>query len=377
MLHEFLVHNRIDLVARCRAKVARRQGPLVTDEQLENGIPIFLDQLIRTLRAEEQFSPADSLTISGPAGGFLSHSEIGTSAALHGKHLLMMGFTVDQVVHDYGDLCQAITDLAVERNAPFLVDEFRTLNRCLDNAIADAVAEFTYQHESLIGDKYTKDANERMGYFVHELRNLLGTATLAFRAAKTGSLGLQGATGSILERSLTGLTRLIDISLVDIRSISNQINPLHAFSLADFIGEVQAAAQLAARGRSCALVVPQVDPTLAISGNREALLAAVANLLQNAFKFTCPHTEVALRAFASSDRVIIEVQDHCGGLPEGSAETMFMPFFQSGKDRSGLGLGLTIAQQSVIANGGTLSVRDVPGVGCVFTINLPRFAIQA
>jgi hypothetical protein len=158
--------------------------------------------------------------------------------------------------------------LAVERNAPFLVDEFRTLNRCLDNAIADAVAEFTYQHESLIGDKYTKDANERMGYFVHELRNLLGTATLAFRAAKTGSLGLQGATGSILERSLTGLTRLIDISLVDIRSISNQINPLHAFSLADFIGEVQAAAQLAARGRSCALVVPQVDPTLAISGNR-------------------------------------------------------------------------------------------------------------
>lgn len=375
MLHQFLVNNREELIGRCRAKVAKRQGPLVTDAQLKNGIPIFLDQLIRTLRAEEHFSSADSLTISGPAGGYLSHSEIGTSAALHGKLLLTLGFTVDQVVHDYGDLCQAITDLAVERNAPFLVDEFRTLNRCLDNAIADAVAEFTYQHESLIEDKHAKDANERMGYFVHELRNLLGTATLAFRAAKTGNLGLQGATGSILERSLTGLTRLIDISLTDIREVSNQINPLHAFSLADFVAEVQAAAQLAARGRNCELVVPQVDPTLAISGNREALLAAVANLLQNAFKFTGPRTEVALCAFSTSDRIIIEVQDHCGGLPAGSAETMFMPFSQSGKDRSGLGLGLTIAQQSVIANGGVLSVRDVPGVGCVFSINLPRFAI--
>jgi hypothetical protein len=66
-------------------------------------------------------------------------SEIGTSAVAHGASLLGLGYTVDQVVHDYGDLCQSITDLAFERDAPFSVEEFRTLNRCLDNAIADAV----------------------------------------------------------------------------------------------------------------------------------------------------------------------------------------------------------------------------------------------
>jgi len=55
--------------------------------------------------------------------------------------LLQHGFTVDQVVHDYGDLCQAITKLAVDRGAAIQVEEFRTLNRCLDNAIADAVTE--------------------------------------------------------------------------------------------------------------------------------------------------------------------------------------------------------------------------------------------
>ena len=66
-------------------------------------------------------------------------SEMGVSATVHGSELLALGYTVDQVVHDYGDLCQAITHLAIERDAPFSADQFCTLNRCLDNAIADAV----------------------------------------------------------------------------------------------------------------------------------------------------------------------------------------------------------------------------------------------
>jgi hypothetical protein len=54
---------------------------------------------------------------------------------------LGLGFTVSQVVHDYGDICQAITEWAVEQNAPITTDEFHVLNRCLDTAIADAVTE--------------------------------------------------------------------------------------------------------------------------------------------------------------------------------------------------------------------------------------------
>ena len=61
------------------------------------------------------------------------------------------------------------------------------------------------------------------------------------------------------------------------------------------------------------------------------------------------------------------------GLPPGSAEKMFTPFTQHGEDRSGLGLGLFIARRSVEADAGTLSVRDMPGTGCVFTISLPRY----
>jgi signal transduction histidine kinase len=102
------------------------------------------------------------------------------------------------------------------------------------------------------------------------------------------------------------------------------------------------------------------------------LFSAVGNLLQNAFKFTQRHTEVSLNAYAAAERIRIDVEDHCGGLPPGAAEDVFLPFKQSGEDRSGLGLGLAICRRSVEANNGALKVRDVPGSGCVFTIELPR-----
>jgi signal transduction histidine kinase len=96
-------------------------------------------------------------------------------------------------------------------------------------------------------------------------------------------------------------------------------------------------------------------------------------LLQNAFKFTHRHTQVTLKAFAAGDRILIEVADNCGGLPSGDdGERMFRPFTQNGHDRTGAGLGLSICRRSVDANGGILSFHDIPGTGCVFTIDLPR-----
>ena len=147
------------------------------------------------------------------------------------------------------------------------------------------------------------------------------------------------------------------------------------FSLAEFIAEVKLSASLEAKVRGCTLTVSDVDPGLAVDCDRELLFSAAGNLLQNAFKFTEYGTEVTLNSYATADRIFIDVQDHCGGLPAGFAEIMFQPFIQGGADRSGLGLGLSIAQRSVVANDGTLGVRDVPGTGCVFTIELPRHTV--
>ena len=63
-------------------------------------------------------------------------------AALHAGDLLKQGFTVGQVVHDYGDVCQSVTELAEELGVEIATSEFHTLNRCLDNVTADAVTEY-------------------------------------------------------------------------------------------------------------------------------------------------------------------------------------------------------------------------------------------
>lgn len=376
MLHSFLGNNRAELIARCVNKVAMRPQRNASERQLQTGIPMFIDQLTQTLKAEQEGEAAAGLRISGAPGGDQTNlSDIGVTASAHGTELLRLGYTIDQVVHDYGDLCQAITDLAVERDAPFTIDEYRTLNRCLDNAIADAVTEFSYLRESAVLYQNTADLNTRLGTLMHELSNSLNAATLAIGAMESGNVGLNGATGGVLKRSIQAMNKLVSSSMEQVRSenISSQNN---VFSLADFIAEAQAAADLDAQARGCKLLVTEVDPLLALHGDRDLLLGAVANLLNNAFKFTHAQTEVRLRAYEQDNRILIEVWDHCGGLPAGSVERMFAPFTQHSSNKTGLGLGLSIARQNIAAEGGTLRVQDLPGTGCVFTISLPQYMLR-
>ena len=372
-MHRFLANNRDELVARCKVKVAARPSRAATEAQLGNGVPLFLEQLRLTIEAEEGGHSGVSLRISGRSGGD-SHSlsEIGVAATAHGKQLLELGYTVDQVVHDYGDLCQAITDLAVERGAPFSVHHFRTLNRCLDNAIADAVTEFSAQRDLILARRQADAENERLGFVAHELRNALGTVVLAFKALEMAGITVSGATGGVLKRGLAGMATLIEQLVDEVRDKSDLPARSGPFSLAAFIAQAEQAAALDAGARGCTLRVPTVDRDVWISGDRDSLLSALANLLQNAFKFTHARTEVTLTAHAVGDRVLIEVQDQCGGLTVGTMERMFVPFAQRGDDRTGLGLGLSIARHMVEAEAGTLGVRNLPGVGCAFTIDLPR-----
>jgi signal transduction histidine kinase len=217
--------------------------------------------------------------------------------------------------------------------------------------------------------------SERLGFLAHELRNLTHTATLAFTAIKVGNLGVTGATGKALDSALIGLRTLVDRSVADVR-VAAGLPPQHELiSLADFMDQIGISAVLEARARECKFTVSVVDEHLAIDVDRDMLLSAVGNLLQNAFKFTAQGTEVSVHAYAVSDRILIDVEDHCGGLPPGSADRMFLAFKQGDKDRSGLGLGLAICRRSVEANNGNVRVRDVPGSGCVFTIDLPRRAL--
>jgi len=369
VLHEFLKTNRAVLIDQCRTMVASRSEPQADGNEQVHGVPIFLDQLIETLTIEQASEPQRNRM--APDDSRSSISEIGSMAALHGRDLLERGYTLEQVVRDYGDVCQAVTSLAYKTGASIEVDEFRTFNRCLDNAIAGAVTEYAYRQAAVTTEDGFEAMNSRLGPLAHELRNYLHIASYAVKAIKAGNVGMSGATGAVLDRSLIGMRNLIDRSLAEVRVTAGLPPRLKTVRLADFLSEVAASSSLDPLARECRFTVTPTDNQIEVEVDPEMLAAAVGNLLQNAFKFTKRHSEVSLNAHVAAGRVLIEVKDHCGGLPSGIPEKLLLPFVQSGQDRSGLGLGLDICRRGVEANNGVLRVRDVPGSGCIFTIDLP------
>ena len=289
MLAKFIRDNRDAIVTRTRAKVADRRAPRPTEEELKDGVPLFLDQLVAAL---------------GRTNG--STAEIGESAARHGADLRRLGFTVGQVVHTYGNICQAVTELAMESEAVITTDEFHTLNRCLDDAIAGAVGEYSSGREQSLAGEGT----ERLAQLAHEMRNLLHTGMLAFAAIEKGTVGVSGSTGSVLRRCLEDLSAVVNRSMAEAR-MELELLKRERVRVAELIEEIGIAAAFQADADGHELVVHPVEFGIVVDADPQILTAAIVNLLQNAFKFTRPHTKVTLTTRATADRVVIEVEDEC------------------------------------------------------------------
>jgi hypothetical protein len=186
-LAAFIGEHRSELISRCRAKVATRSSPPATHDEIDYGVPLFLVQLRKELNG----------------GGVPETAEISATARAHGRQLLKRGFTIDQVVRDYGDVCQSVTELAVETDATISAQDFRTLNRCLDDAIAGAVTAFAEVQD------IARDGE------LSELWSLVNSASAAFETLQSGRVGVGGATAAVVRRNLATLRAYVDRRDVD------------------------------------------------------------------------------------------------------------------------------------------------------------------
>jgi len=211
MLHEFLISNRTKLIARCWDKVAKRLSPSENLAALEHGVPLFLQQLVETLRLEQR--PSGHTVAPGLR---LAVMAITRAAGIHGADLLRQGYSVEQVVRDYGDVCQSVTELASEQETQISTVEFGVLNRCLDDAIAEAVTTFGRARQVLINEQ-AKTSQQRLTVFTDEYQRLVDIALQAFDAIKTGNVGVRGSTGTLLFHTLEDLRSLADRTLPEIR----------------------------------------------------------------------------------------------------------------------------------------------------------------
>ena len=115
----------------------------------------------------------------------------------------------------------------------------------------------------------------------------------------------------------------------------------------------------------------RVDGDAALQGDPRLIRSAVTNLLRNAAKYTRRGGTIDVRIRSDHDLASIEIEDECGGLPEGRPEELFTPFIQRGGDRSGFGLGLAITKDAVEAHRGTVQASNLPGKGCILMASFP------
>lgn len=382
-LLEFLRTNENEILTSIDDRSPALANARLASEQMQRGLPIFFKQLLEVLEHLSAIPAASEVNTNGsasaangsnvaaivPATSQSRDVEVTKSAGAYGKELQRLGFTLTHVVQAYGAICQAITGLAITKEAPITTEEFRELNRCLDIAIAAAVT--TFLAERAEGDSIRE--TQHLGFLAHELRNGLSIINTSLRLIRSGTVGFGGSTGQILDRALKRQQELIDRSLAEVRLRVDPKVHKESASLLQIFDQIVATAEGETQLKGQVLKI-EVEPGLQIDADQYLLISAVSNLVQNAIKYTCPGGTIQIRGHEFDEQTIIEVEDECGGLSSAMPHDLFKPFEQHNKNREGLGLGLAIAKRAIGLNDGTIDVRNLPGRGCIFRICLPSVA---
>jgi signal transduction histidine kinase len=357
-LSEFLVRHREVIERRTSDVFFARSAQTPAESELQRGIPIFMEQLIETLNRGDELAAE------------IDDSEIARTATGYGQRLFGLGFTVSELVHGYGSVCEVVTKLAGEVGHDIATRDFEVFNRVLDVAIAESVTAHGLERTADAAER----ENERIGALAHELRNALAAATMSLVVIRKGTVGTRGPTADVLDRSLALMGTLIDRSLAEVRLRMHPVPLPERFRLADALDQTRAMMRREVESRNLEFVI-EIDRELEVETDRQFLMSTVSNLVQNALKYTRTGSRVSLRARGTGDRVVVEVEDECGGWPEGQVDELFRPFVRGKHRRPGIGLGLSIAMRAVKAINGEIRLRDVKGKGCIFTVDLPAVLV--
>jgi signal transduction histidine kinase len=349
-LYDVLKSRRQELIDRW-VQVTRLEStadPLSTAELLDR-IPVFIDELIVALHPEALPLPS-----------------LGETAVEHGTQRLNLGFNVGEVVREYGILHRAIFQTVAEAGGAITPGEHLIMARWLNAGIASAVSQYVSERDAEVH----RHASEHLGFIAHEIRNPLASARMAFELLRRGELAKGGRAAELLNRNLRRIVDVVDNALSH-ASLKMGVTPrMEELPLRAFVQEIVFDASADTDEKRIRVDV-DIPADLSIEADVRLLRSALSNLFHNAVKFSHPDSTIAVRAHSLPGEVKIDVEDHCGGLPPGRAQDLFMPLVQRGADQSGFGLGLAIAMQAAEAHTGTIRVRDLPGEGCIFTVDLP------
>ena len=354
-LSTFLQQHR-DLLITVWIEKVRRTLPSsaqLTYEQLLDTIHLFLDELIEGLRSGH---------------GRLAEERRSAIAREHGGQRQVLDREIAELVQEYGLLLESIAEVARSTGAALHAEDVFDVARHLFSGAAEAAAMYADRR----AERQRRADYRYFAFVAHELRNPLSSAHMAWEIMSR-TCALEPRVAGTLDRSLRRLADLIDDSISRSRlTASGHVGELvrEQVSLDELVIDTVAESTVDADAKNIRIEVEA--PPLVISGDRRLLRSAVSNLLRNAIKFSREGGLVFVRAQEDDGRALLDIEDECGGLPPERAERLFDAFTQLNRDRRGFGLGLAISKQAIEAHGGTISVRNNEGKGCVFRIDLPR-----
>jgi signal transduction histidine kinase len=354
-LSSLLAERRADILERWTHRIGREH----VDKELSRGelwdhLPRFFDEVLAALRTEEGSSP-EATASNGSA-----------ASVAHGTQRLRVGFDLAEVIREYEILTECILDEVEAVSGSISTQAFRRVQALLNAGRAQAVEAYIERRDA----ELAQATSQHVAFIAHELRSPLMSAFLAVTALRKTERPEEQWALDMLTRNLNALRELIDQVLAADR-LAGQIQlRRESFDLRALLEQVIADAQLAAERRHVAIGLEAPD-VLPFNGDQRLLRSAIANVLGNAVKFTHEGSTISVRARPQEGGLTVEVEDGCGGLPLGNTTELFEPFVQRGENRTGFGLGLAIVKQALEAHGGHVSVRNVPGRGCVFLLDLP------
>ncbi|HEV3263145.1 MAG TPA: response regulator [Gemmataceae bacterium] len=228
-----------------------------------------------------------------------------------------------------------------------------------------------------------KEANHRKDEFLamlaHELRNPLAPMFNALHILRQPHCTPEGAEAArdVLDRQVRQMTRLVD-DLLDVSRITSGKIQLRkeAVELAAVVGRVVESTRPLVEGRGHRLDMELPPEPIRLEADPTRLEQVLANLVNNAAKYTEPGGRISLHAKRHGDDVILRVRDNGIGIPPELLPRIFEPFMQADRalDRShgGLGLGLTLVQRLVELHGGSVQAHSAgSGQGSEFVVRLP------
>jgi two-component system OmpR family sensor kinase len=226
-----------------------------------------------------------------------------------------------------------------------------------------------------------KKSQEQLRHFVadvsHELKSPLTSIQGFSQALIDGTAGdeeTKARAANVINTEAKRMRRQVDELLELSRMRSGQFKMAHEkVDVVDVIGHCKDLFEIQAKERGIVLKA-QTDGALLVAGDADRLEQVFSNLLDNAVKNTQSGGVVSISGRAADGSVEASVTDNGPGIPSDQLPHVFDRFYQVTGVRTGVGLGLAIAREIVLAHGGTIEAHSKPGEGAEFTVRLPAVA---